>query len=168
MSPKEKMVVARGPTIALPIPNTPTPYHRLQRYSSQSTSPISSESGRRATSMVIPGARIDHVPPALPPPRYNDDLDHGVDLAWTWQNEHLVSGERILAPIKPGSSLLGNPAQTQLTRDDDPKAWVDSSVHHIQSSVRAVTSPSSSHFAAVTSISGLTGMSPSSSGINQT
>lgn len=117
--------------------------------------------------MAIPGARIEHVPPALPPPRYNSDLDQGIDLAWKWQNEHLMSGQSKLAPIKPGSSLLGKPSLPQPVRDDSPDIFVDSSIGHSQTSVRAVTSPSRSHSAVATSGSNSAGISLLSSGINQ-
>lgn len=167
MLPKEKMDAARGPTIALPIPNTTTNHHYRRRHLSRSSSQTSSDSGQPSSSMAIPGARIEDVPPALPPPRYNNDLDHGFDLAWNWQNEDLVAGKSKLAPIKPGSSLLGSLSRTQLSRDDDEDIEVDSSVHHGQFSLRAAPSPSQSRFATAAAIPSLTRTPPSSSGINQ-
>lgn len=168
MSPKEKMDAARGPTIALPTPSTTTQHYYSQRHLSRSSSRESSEVDLPTTGMAIPGARRDHVPPALPPPRYNNNLDHGVDLAWQWQNEHLMAGRTKLAPIKPGSSLLGIPARTQLIRDDDQGVGVDSSIDHSQSSVRAVASPSRSRVTTAASIPSLVATSPPASGINQT
>lgn len=69
--------------------------------------------------MAIPGATTYSVPPPLPPARYNHDLDVGVDIAWSLQNEGLIRGHRELAPIKPGSSLLGSFMRAQPFRDDD-------------------------------------------------
>ncbi|EXJ80192.1 hypothetical protein A1O1_08334 [Capronia coronata CBS 617.96] len=58
--------------------------------------------------MPIPGARFDDAPPPLPPPRYNEDLAQGVDVAWSWANsDPFNSTPRRLAPIKPSSSLYG-------------------------------------------------------------
>lgn len=163
MLPKEKMDIPRGPTIALPIPNTVTHIHPRRRPLSRSSSQSSSDSGRPSTSMAIPGARIDDIPPALPPPRYNNDLDHGLDLAWKWQNEHLVTGKSKLAPIKPGSSLLGTLSRPQLDRDDDKEQSedVDSNI------LRAASSPSRSHLVTAASIPSLMRSPPLSSGINQ-
>jgi hypothetical protein len=73
--------------------------------------------------MVIPGTRFDDVPPPLPPPRYNDDLAHGVDIAWKWANHDPFHHGRQLAPIKPGSSLHGSYLESRSHfshgRDDD-------------------------------------------------
>lgn len=163
MLPKEKMDIPRGPTIALPIPNTATRIHQRQRHLSRSSSLSPSDSGRPSTSMAIPGARIDDIPPALPPPRYNNDLEHGLDLAWQWQNEHLLTGKSKLAPIKPGSSLLGTLSRPQLARDDEKEEDTDVDL----TTFRAASSPSRSHLVTATSIPSLMRSPPSSSGINQ-
>lgn len=177
MSSEEKMDTTPGPTIALPIPTHTThhcshnhhhQHHHLQNQFSWSTARSSSGTGQQGVSMAIPGARVDHVPPALPPPRYNNDLDQGFDLAWKWQNEDIMSGQSKLAPIKPGSSLLGPSSRTQLPWDGDQDTRVESNVRHTQASIRAVTSPSICHLAAASSIPSLTARSPSPSGINQT
>lgn len=57
--------------------------------------------------MLVPGARFDDAPPPLPPPRYNEELAQGVDVAWSWANSDPFHSVRRLAPIKPGSSLNG-------------------------------------------------------------
>lgn len=57
--------------------------------------------------MVIPGARFDDAPPPLPPPRYNEELAQGIDVAWSWGNSDPFHHKRRLAPIKPSSSLYG-------------------------------------------------------------
>jgi hypothetical protein len=77
------------------------------RSSSRSNSQTSDDSCRPYQAMVIPGSRHEDVPPPLPPPRYNDDLAHGVDIAWKWANNHPFD-HRQLAPIKAGSSLHGS------------------------------------------------------------
>lgn len=57
--------------------------------------------------MAIPGAPIDEPPPPLPPPRFNEELDRGIDVAWAWQNSEMYVDKSKLAPIKPSSSLYG-------------------------------------------------------------
>lgn len=156
------MDIPRGPTIALPFSITDT-HAATRRHSSRSSSQGSPESSGPRRSMAIPGARVDDVPPALPPPRYNHDLDHGFDLAWKWQNEDLMTGESKLAPIKPGSSLLGTLSRPQLARDDDTEEDEDVDLN----TLRAASSPSRSHLVTATSIPSLMRSPPSSSGINQ-
>ena len=78
------------------------------RSTSRSNSQSSQDASRPRQAMVIPGTRVDDVPPPLPPPRYNDDLAHGVDIAWKWANNDSFDHQRQLAPIKPGSSLHGS------------------------------------------------------------
>jgi hypothetical protein len=155
---QKKMDVPRGPTIALPIPNTVTHHHHRRRPLSRSSSLSSSDSGLPSTSMAIPGTRVDDIPPALPPPRYNNDLEHGFDLAWRWQNEHLMTGKSKLAPIKPGSSLLGTPS-----RHDDDKEDIDVDLD----TLRTASSPSRFHSVSASSIPSLIRSPPPSSGINQ-
>lgn len=117
--------------------------------------------------MPIPGSRIEDVPPALPPPRYNHDLDQGFDIAWKWQNKDIMTGKSKLAPIKPGSSLLGNRMHPQLARDDEEDVAVDLNIDHSFPPLRAARSPSGSQFATGTSIPSLMRSPPLSSGINQ-
>ena len=160
------MDIPRGSSIALPLPIQEF-HHGRQRRLSRSNSQTSSESDRTRVSMAIPGARIDDVPPALPPPRYIHDLDDGVDLAWEYQNEDLSHRKSKLPPIRAGSSFLGH-SQTQLTRDQDENFDTDMDIDHVPSNIRATRSPSQSHIATGTSIPSLTRRPPSSSGINQT
>jgi hypothetical protein len=77
--------------------------------SSRSTSYSSFSSSHSREPMSIPGAPIDEPPPPLPPPRFNEELDRGVDVAWAWQNPNadMYTDKSKLAPIKPGSSLYG-------------------------------------------------------------
>lgn len=160
------MEYSRGPSIALPCTNTES--HHVQWCSlSQPNCQTSSESRQTQPGMAIPGARVDDVPPALPPPRHNPELDKGVDLAWKWQNEDLPLTRRTLAPIKPQSSLWGSTSQAQLIMDEDEDVEMDmelDSSHHAQPIARP---PSQSQFATGTSIPTLTRRPPSSSGINQ-
>src|ERR1700743_2353177 len=83
------------------------------RSTSRSNSQTSEDSFRPRQAMVIPGTRFDDVPPPLPPPRYNDDLAHGVDLAWRGANGDPFDNQRQLAPIKPGSSLHGSYSESR-------------------------------------------------------
>ena len=98
--------------------------------------------------MAIPGARFDNVPPPLPPPRYNDDLDQGVDIAWKWANHDSFDTQRQLAPIKPGSSLHGsymgsrNRFPRPRQEDDDMMDVDDDEYPRRSSNVSTVRSPS--------------------------
>ncbi len=87
--------------------------------SSRSSSHTSLTSSHSRDPMAIPGAQIDEPPPPLPPPRYNEELDRGIDVAWSWQN----SAKSKLAPIKPSSSLYGGYMQargdTRRSSDND-------------------------------------------------
>ena len=114
----------------------PVPIYRDRpaspRETSRSNSQTSQESSRPRLGMGIPGTRIDDVPPPLPPPRYNDDLAHGVDLAWNWANTDPFDHRRQLAPIKPGSSLhgsflesRGNFTHNRDEDDDDDEEMMD-------------------------------------------
>lgn len=164
---KENMGAAHGLTIALPLASTATHHHPPRRVSC-SSSQISADPGWSNKSMAIPGARMEDVPPALPPPRYINDLDRGYDLAWNWENEDLMTGKSKLAPIKPGSSLLGGSRQSQLLPDDDEEIVdVRLGIKHSQSSLRAAATPSWSPFATDASTSSSSKGPPSSSGINQ-
>ena len=106
--------------------------------------------------MAIPGARIEEVPPALPPPRYIRDLDDGVDISWNYQNNG--QGHSKLAPIKTGSSLLGHP---QLRRSVDIDMDMDIITDY------AAHSDVPSHIATGIAIPNLVRRPPSSSGISQ-
>jgi len=146
----------RGASIALPPPTSESHWRRLSRSNSQT----SSESGRNRTSMAIPGARMNDIPPALPPPRYIDDLDDGVDIAWHHQNEG--RGHRRLAPIKAGSSLFG---RAQLRRDHDEDIDIDMDMD--MDTDHTAQSPLPLQIATGTSIPSLVRRPPSSSGTNQ-
>lgn len=146
------MDIRRGSSIALPPPTPESHWRRMSRSNSQT----SSESGRTRTSMAIPGARLDDVPPALPPPRYIRDLDDGVDIAWNFQNE--VHGHSRLAPIKVGSSLLG---RALLPRGDDEDIDMDMDTDS------TAPSPLPLHIATGSPLPSLLKRRPSSLSINQ-
>lgn len=119
------------------------------RGTSRSASQAFEHSSRPRQAMVIPGSRFDEVPPPLPPPRYNDDLAHGVDLAWKWANNDFIDNQRQLAPIKPGSSLQGgylesraNFPQGREEQDDDDMDIDDEDYPRRSSTVSTVRSPS--------------------------
>ncbi len=117
------------------------------RGTSRSTSQGFEHSSRPRQAMVIPGARFDDVPPPLPPPRYIDDLAHGVDLAWKWANNDPFDNQRRLAPIKPGSSLQGGYLEPRPNfghdREDDDDMDIDDDDYPRRSSnVSTVRSPS--------------------------
>jgi hypothetical protein len=104
----------------------------------------------RPQAIGIPGIQsTNDVPPPLPPPRYNDDLAHGDDLAWRWANKDPFESQRQLAPIKPGSSLFGSYLAKRCTSDmdldDDDFARRNSSA----STVRSPSHSSSYHGASV-------------------
>lgn len=60
--------------------------------------------------MAIRNAREELAPPALPPPRFMEDLANGQDIGWEWGNspEKEGLGKSTLAPIKQSSSLYGS------------------------------------------------------------
>lgn len=146
------MDLPHGSLIALPPPTSESRWRCLSRSSSQ----IFSDFGRTRSTMAIPGAQMDGVPPVLRPPRYVDDLNNGVDVAWNYQNEE--RGHRRLAPIKGGSSLLG---RAQLRRDQDEDIDMDMDTDH------AAQSPLLLHVATGTSLPSLVRRPPSSPGTNQ-
>jgi hypothetical protein len=92
-----------------------------RRSTSRSHSPTSTESIQSHTpmAMAIPNMRCEEAPPPLPPPRYNDDLARGIDLAWNWGNGHELGGSCKLAPVKPGSSLFGGYMGSRAGRDNE-------------------------------------------------
>ena len=67
-------------------------------------------SSREQGGMGIPNARIDDVPPPLPPPRYINDFAAGGDPGWQWGNTPSRSGGfgKSGGSVSPGSSLQGN------------------------------------------------------------
>lgn len=76
-----------------------------RRSNSRSSSDGSLRLGR---AMSIPGRRFEDAPPPLPPPRFNEELAHGIDVAWAWANTNPFDhGQKALPPIRPGSSLHG-------------------------------------------------------------
>jgi hypothetical protein len=104
----------------------------------------------RPQAIGIPGIQsTNDVPPPLPPPRYNDELAHGDDLAWRWANKDPFDSQRQLAPIKPGSSLFGSYLAKKCTSDmdldDDDAARRNSNA----STVRSPSHSSSYHGASV-------------------
>lgn len=140
----------RGSSIALPPHTSQSHWRRLSRSSSQA----SSELGHTSSGMAVPGARIQDVPPALPPPTYIQDLDDGVDISWKYQNDMQTHSR--LAPIKAGSSLHGC---VQLPRNPD----IDIGMGYEKSN-RPQTPL---HFATGTALPSSGERHPSSSGINQ-
>ena len=90
------------PSTSMRIPPRPSSTSRTNSYASTSSTTYTREP------VAIPGTSIDEAPPPLPPPRCIEELDRGIDTAWSWSNSQLGSGsKRELAPIKPGSSLYG-------------------------------------------------------------
>ena len=98
--------------------------------------------------MTIPGARFDDVPPPLPPPRFNEDLAHGIDVAWSWANRNpfghspahlapisadltLRSGRRESANIYPSRVRVED--EMDLDHDDDDEPRRGSNVSTIRS-----------------------------------
>ncbi|KAH0846819.1 C2H2 finger domain protein [Fonsecaea pedrosoi] len=116
------------------------------RSTSRSNSQTSEDSLQPREAMVIPGARFNDVPPPLPPPRYNNELAQGVDVAWKWANGEPFETQRHLAPIKPGSSLYGGylDSRTNLGRAQDPDEMDldDDDFTRRSSNVSTVRSPS--------------------------
>ncbi|KAJ9612441.1 hypothetical protein H2200_004038 [Cladophialophora chaetospira] len=133
--------------VRIPLP----PYRDMPaapRSNARSNSQTFEDSSRPRQAMVIPGTRFDDVPPPLPPPRYNDDLAHGVDIAWNWANSDPFDNKRRLAPIKPGSSLQGGYLEPRSIfahgrEEDDDDMDIDEDENPRRSSnVSTVRSPS--------------------------
>lgn len=160
------MEYSHGSLASLPFTSTEshnTSRHLPLRAHSQTSLP----SGQARGAMAIPGARVDTVPPPLPPPRYNHDLESGFDLAWKWQNRDLLVGRKTPIPIKPGSSLLGGTPNDQFTRDDDGDVDMEMDIdasHLVRPSARLT---SLSHLATGKSLPSMTRRVPSPSGLNQ-
>ncbi|KAK5374814.1 hypothetical protein LTR20_001105 [Exophiala xenobiotica] len=114
---------------------------------SRSNSNSSDEDSRRAQDgLRIPGARFDEPPPPLPPPRYNEELAQGIDVAWSWGNSDPFNSARRLAPIKLGSSLYGGYMDTSRnsdrSRDTDDMDLDDDDFARRGSTVSTIRSPS--------------------------
>ncbi|RVX69403.1 hypothetical protein B0A52_06999 [Exophiala mesophila] len=83
-----------------------SPRFTRRRSNSRSSSDGSLRLGR---AMSIPGLRFEDVPPPLPPPRFNEELAQGIDVAWAWANTNPFDhSQKSLPPIRPGSSLYSN------------------------------------------------------------
>ncbi|KZF25760.1 hypothetical protein L228DRAFT_266214 [Xylona heveae TC161] len=72
--------------------------------------------------MSIPNAR-EPAPPALPPPRYLDDLAHGSDPGWQWGNRDTSGGfaKGSFGSVNPSSSLCGGSSFRRPWADADQK-----------------------------------------------
>ncbi|KAL6245233.1 hypothetical protein RBB50_008008 [Rhinocladiella similis] len=109
---------------------------------SRSNSNTSEEdSHRNREGLRIPGACFDEPPPPLPPPRYNEELAQGIDVAWSWGNSDPFNSTRRLAPIKPGSSLHGGYMDARRSRDADGMD-LDDDFARRGSTVSTIRSPS--------------------------
>ncbi|RMZ92303.1 hypothetical protein DV736_g482, partial [Chaetothyriales sp. CBS 134916] len=112
------MEIHRASASAVHIPDHGHHHHQAldtrPNTTSRSSSHTSLTSSHSRDPMAIPGVRTEQPPPPLPPPRYNEELDRGVDAAWTWQNRSPYGDGHIsLAPVKPSSSLYGGYMQPQ-------------------------------------------------------
>ncbi|EXJ63531.1 uncharacterized protein A1O5_11292 [Cladophialophora psammophila CBS 110553] len=135
------------------------------RFTSRSNSQNSEDSLRPREAMVIPGARFNDVPPPLPPPRYNNDLAQGVDIAWKWANGEPFDTQRQLAPIKPGSSLYGGYLDSKShfvrAQDTDEMDLDDDDYVRRSSNVSTLRSPSQSDIRLAGSVPALIRKPPS-------
>lgn len=120
---------------------------RSPRTTSRSNSQASDDAVHPRGAMTIPGARFDDAPPPLPPPRFNQELAHGIDVAWSWGNSNPFDyNKKHLAPIQPGSSLYGSYREAHrpsisLRRPDDMDLD-DEEDHRRGSTVSTLRSPS--------------------------
>lgn len=149
-------------------PRSPRPVSRSNSHASQE----SLHHPRGA--MTIPGARFDDAPPPLPPPRFNQELAQGIDVAWSWGNSNPFNQhKRQLAPINPGSSLYGSyldsmrhpagrrdPDNMDLDNDDDD-------YDRRGSTVSTIRSPSQAELRMGGHIPSLTRKPPSPAPLNQ-
>lgn len=128
---------------------------RSPRSTSRQTSQTSDDSVHPRGAMTIPGARFDDAPPPLPPPRFNEELAHGIDLAWSWGNSNPFHyNKKQLAPIQPGSSLYGSyrepPRPSASFRGPAPVTddmdLDDEEDHRRGSTVSTIRSPSPAEF----------------------
>ena len=147
-----------------------SPALEIRPNTSRGVSQTSTTSSHSRAPMSIPGARIDEPPPPLPPPRYNEELDRGIDVSWSWQNNHEAhSGKRQLAPIKPGSSMFGGymhpRGDTRRSSDADEMDLDD--WDRRGSTVSTIRSPSQADMGAGTTIPSLVRRPPSPASSNQ-
>lgn len=135
---------------------------------SRSSSHTSTTSSHSRDPMAIPGATLDEPPPPLPPPRFNEELERGIDVAWSWQNSESYGGKSTLAPIKPSSSLYGGYMQARGdTRRTSEQEDMDMDWDRRGSSVSTIRSPSQADISAGTSIPSLVRRPPSPTPSNQ-
>lgn len=118
------MNVPRGPAM-VPSPPNSLAHQCHQRPHSPVFEVLYSDSSPPRKSMAIPGTTTYSVPPPLPPPRRIQDLDAGVDISWTLQNEGILGERDALIPVKPGSSLLGSLLHNQLVKAEDGDTDMD-------------------------------------------
>lgn len=145
---------------------------RSPRSTSRSTSQTSEDSVHPRGAMTIPGARFDDAPPPLPPPRFNEELAHGIDVAWSWGNSNPFHyNKKQLAPIQPGSSLYGSyresPRPSLSLRASDDMDLDDEEDHRRGSTVSTIRSPSPAEFRMGSHIPSLIRKPPSPTPLNQ-
>jgi len=161
----------------------PTHVVRTPSYRNDAVTPRSPRSTSRSNSqtpddpihprgaMTIPGARFDDAPPPLPPPRFNEELAHGIDVAWSWGNsDPFHYNKKQLAPIHPGSSLYGSyrepprPLASASLRTPDDMDLDDDEEHRRGSTVSTIRSSSPAEFRMGSHIPSLIRKPPSPSG----
>lgn len=136
--------VVRAPSYRNDAAAPPSP-----RRTARSNSQASDDAVHPRGAMTIPGARLDDAPPPLPPPRFNQELAHGIDVAWSWGNSNPFHyNKKHLAPIQPGSSLYGSyresPRPSISLRSADDMDLDDDQDHRRGSTVSTIRSPSPS------------------------
>lgn len=135
---------------------------------SRSNSQTSEEDPREG--LLIPGVRFDDAPPPLPPPRYNEELAQGIDIAWKWGNSDPFRSERRLAPINPGSSLYNGYAASRRSSGRSHESEhmdMDDDYYRRGSTVSTVRSPSQADIRAGFHVPHLVRKPPSPSPTNQ-
>jgi hypothetical protein len=172
------------PSSTVRIPTRPLFDAGRRPSTSRSPSYTSTASTHSRSPMPIPGRPIDEPPPPLPPPRYNEEFEQGIDRSWDWSNAQSHHREGTLAPIKSSSSLYGG---YMCSRDDvrrlsdpdemDVDGWEDrrgSAALTIRSSSQADTrftasagAPGGIEIAAGSSIPSLVRRPPSPASSNQ-
>lgn len=134
-------------TMRIPSRSSLDPRRPTASRTASTTSSLSNSSHTREP-VPIPGTPIDEPPPPLPPPRCIEELDRGIDTAWSWSNSHLSGGfKKELAPIKPGSSLYGgymHPHSDTRRSSDSDDMEVDDWDRRRSGGI-AVRTPSTSH-----------------------
>ncbi|KIV85679.1 hypothetical protein PV11_01346 [Exophiala sideris] len=135
---------------------------------SRSNSQTSEEGPKEG--LLIPGVRFDDPPPPLPPPRYNEELAQGIDLAWTWGNSDPFKSERRLAPINPGSSLYRGYMESRRNSgrsEESENVDMDDDYYRRGSTVSTVRSPSQADIRAGFHVPHLVRKPPSPPSTNQ-